>query len=65
MAVNIDELQIVVIVDKEKVLATRRIEPFSIRLGQGHAGIETADVAIVDEAWVFAPGHSVLCINAM
>ena len=54
MTIHVDELEIVVIIDEEEVLASRRIEPFSIRLGQGHAGFEAAPMTVVGETRVFA-----------
>ncbi len=63
MTVYIDELEIMVIVNNEKVLAPRRLEPLSIRLGQGHAGVQAAGVAVMLEARVPSVGHAVLCLK--
>jgi len=63
VAVLIDELEILVVVDKEEVSVPYRLEPRRVGLGQGHAGVQAADVAVVIEARVLTPGHTVLCIG--
>ena len=62
VAILIDELQIVIVVDKEEVPVPYRPEPRCVGLGQGHASVQAADVAVVIEARVLTPGHTVLCI---
>jgi len=49
--IHVDELQIVIVIDKEEVPVPLRLEPRRVRLGQCHTGIEAADMAIVVDAW--------------
>ena len=62
MAVKIVELQVVIIVDEAEILPTCRFEPRNIRVGQGHACIQAAAVAIVFKTGVILPNHAVLSI---
>ena len=58
MAVHVDELQIVLVIDEEEVVMSRRLEARHVGLGQGHAGVEATDVAVVIEAGI-ASRHDV------
>ena len=60
MAIHVDELQVVIVVDEIEVPSPRCLEPLGIGLGQGHACIQTAAVAIVVKTRVFLPSHTAL-----
>jgi len=64
MAIHVDELQVVIVVDEIEVPSPRCLEPLGIGLGQGHAGLEATAVAIVIKTGISAPSHSVLSISS-
>ena len=49
--IQVDELQIMIVIDKEEVPVPRRLELRRIHLGQGHPGIHAACVAVAVDAW--------------
>jgi hypothetical protein len=52
MAVDVQELKVVAFVDDKEISAPDRFEPSPVGLGQRHAGVQAADMAVMVEARV-------------